>query len=74
VQDTSSASDHAQALGAKLAGWSFLMVDMAEIRKVERLYGAFAGAASDGNIDVTPVNGASHRQSPDALVRSNVPV
>lgn len=45
--------EYAQALGANLAGWSFLTGPSDAIRDVTRRYGVFASKSTDGNVDHT---------------------
>ena len=45
--------EYAQALGANLAGWSFLTGPSDAIRDVTRRYGVFASKSRDGNVDHT---------------------
>jgi protein SCO1 len=45
--------EYAEALGANLAGWSFLTGEPAAVREVARRYGVAVAKAADGQVDHT---------------------
>jgi protein SCO1/2 len=54
--------EYAEALGANLAGWSFLTGEPAAIREVAHRYGVAVGKAADGQVDHTLLTTLIDRQ------------
>jgi protein SCO1/2 len=54
--------EYAEALGADLAGWSFLTGEPAAIREVAHRYGVAVGKAADGQVDHTLLTTLIDRQ------------